>query len=197
MTLGKLALASALGMLVTGLAVYFLTSPPPAPPAALQLTAPSTPADAAPPDSSAERDAREAERLAEFEQEVEHLRALLDGSAPADASADAALPVDTSPDASPRPTPLAIRSAVIASEVPGGCKKALSDEAFDRLLQQYPALRQLPPENLRIIKNASPECPCTPDTRGQVLCEDWCRSQGFVPLLSGCGANHKCQCANL
>ncbi len=192
MTLGKLALASVLGMLVTGTAVYFLTSPSPAPPVAPPLV----PADAAPADSSTEQDAREDERLAELAQEVERLRALLDGSAPADANADPAPPIgDAAPAASLRVEGGPLPSPVAAPEAPGVCKPAMSEEAFTRLLESFPALRQLPPTQLQRLKNASPDCPCTLDPKDQRVCMEWCSSQSdlFFRLKGQCISN-KCQC---
>jgi hypothetical protein len=188
-TLGRLAFGAMLGMLVTAAAVYMLTPPPTRPPVTGPSLEASTPAD----DAAIDR-AAEPQDLVELQQELERLRALLDGGALVDASADASLPVDAAPDASLRV--VASAPPPIAPNMRGVCRNALPDAVFNNLLQQVPAMRQLPPEILRGVKSASPECACTPDPKGQVLCENWCESKGFFALFSKCVAN-KCQCANL
>ena len=243
MTLRTLALASALGMLASGLTVYFMPLPGVEPP--LQAsTAPTTSGNAS--DAAPERDARLADNN---EQSAEHHTRLEAGpgdanvadgddarelhqaaddlsaprppveEVPAGRSAQplpaedasgppaAATPRATAP-ATPPPitalpvdrrsagggqgptlaTPPALTAlpAQIAASLLSACKPAMPEDAFAWLLYTTPALRQLPPEQLALLKNASPTCACASDIVGQVACETWCRSQGFVALPFGC-----------
>jgi hypothetical protein len=186
MTLGRLALAAALGMVLTGVAVYALTAPTVRPPGIAPGPEASALLEDAPGDSTAERD-----DLAELQREIERLRALLDASATADPLLDASVSDGGSADAS-----VSVR-APAPPVLPASrfCTKPLPDQVIRALIAQVPAVRQLPPEKLDLLidvaRRGSPECACSLQPSELAICADWCRAKGFP--LSRCVVS-KCQC---
>jgi hypothetical protein len=186
-TLGRLTLAAALGMALTGLTVYALTVPTGRPPVVAPGPSPeaSAPLKDAADDSTAERD-----DLAELQREVERLRALLDASIIADASLDASVSDDGGAEASVRaPAPPVLPA-------PRSCSKPLPDRVVTALFAQVPALRELPPDKLAALlenmRKGSPECDCSTDPFELTLCADWCRAKGLPTSRCVVG---KCQCS--
>jgi hypothetical protein len=187
MTPGRLALGAALGMLLTGLAVYVLTAPTVRQPVVAPSPEASTPIQDAPGDSTAERD-----ELAELEREIERLRALLDASTTADASQDASVSHDGGAETSVRvraPAPPVLPASPF-------CSRPLPDHVIRALFAQVPALREAPPEKLaamiELMRRGSPECTCSPNPSELAICADWCKAKGFP--ISRCVVG-KCQCS--
>ena len=211
MTLRKLALGSALGMLASGLAAYLLPLPRASPPVPAPSSAPSTStaADAAP--TPTER----AAHLAEMEQEIARLRALLDAG-PADGSAAAPDDARTSvledatasppENASPKDLPQdRSRYAPVASApispvtsmpdlAPDSCREPMSAEQFAALARTFPSVRQLPPDKIALLKSASPACTCGVTLGSFARCQSWCRSQGYPPEKATCDQHQLCHC---
>ena len=211
MTLRKLALGSALGMLASGLAAYLLPLPQASPPAPAPSVAPSarTVENAAPTPT-----ARSA-HLAEMEQEIARLRALLDagpgdGSAavPDDASTSALedataaphehaspkdLPQDRSQYAPVAPAPIGPVTAM-PDLAPDSCRERMSAEQFAALARTFPSVRQLPPDKIALLKSASPACTCGVAPGSFARCQSWCRSQGYSPEKATCDQYQRCHC---
>ncbi len=199
MTLRNLALASTLGMLASGLVGYFLPVSPTSAP--MRTSAPP-----APPPEDALPDHHAPVDLAEAEQEIARLRALLT-DAPSDASATApdARSAPETEDASPPDVQRVLQDGAAAQDAtekppasmialpPGHCRDEMTQEVFDWLLYRVPAMRQLPAEKLRLMKSASPTCACPATPAGQARCEGWCSSQGFAVFQAVCDQGW-CRC---
>lgn len=182
MRLDRLVLAASLGMLVTATTVYMLTPPP-----ALHRSVTPGPEGSARADGATIDRAPKQDDVAELRREVERLRAILDAARPPDALPDASPTLDANTDA----------SALVTSTAPPVnlpqqplCAKSMPEEMFAYILSQVPRLRQLPPEQVEMMRRGSVECACIPGPSAAAHCEDWCAAKGF--FRSRCSG--KCEC---
>lgn len=186
MKLSRLVLASALGMAVAGGIVHVMTTPEPRQPVASSANNP--PIDVLGPDA--------APTIAEIESEIARLLALLDASTRADVPVDAVSEAEPTDEASVQLSSAPPRPLTAPPGLAGPCAKPLPPGFFEFFLSQFPQYRQLPPDQLELMRRAivegSSRCSCFVGSAGDAACADWCRGKG---LASGrCGAEGLCAC---
>jgi len=196
MTLRRLVLVAAAGMLLTSLTVY-LTVPAPGLVAATGV-------------SRAAAASRHREEVAAMRAELERLHALLDRvqaeSKPVqdvESAQDSTQNVEPPPrdelgtsgaaaDARPAPDGGTAVTGPVLSE---GCAVPAPEAVWNRMLAEMPQLRQLPPERFELLQNVmlhgSPHCVCEQSQAGEARCADWCRAKGLP--RGGCNAG-RCSC---
>jgi hypothetical protein len=200
MTLRRLVLATAAGMLLTSLTVY--------------LMAPATRVVAATGVSRAAATSGHRDEVAALRAELERLHALLDriqadsGSGEGkpvqdvQSTQDATQIVESQPGialgtsaaaAGAKPAPEGGTNALpVLSE---GCAVPVPEAAWNRILAEMPQFRQLPPERFELLQNimlhGSPHCVCEQNQAGTARCVNWCQAKGFPRGTCNAG---RCSC---
>jgi hypothetical protein len=192
MTLSRLILGCTLGMLITGLSVYTLTSPP------KRKEAPQTPPTSSEPaEDSGDTDGARASDPPE-DSDPTNQETFDAGEVVSDASPEDASPADASPQDEPAPKRKAKASTAGPQPVDPNnhiCHVPLSDQVFNHLWNNVPALRLLPPDQVKLMRYGTGRCPCRVGAAGDVKCANWCRSWPKRSYQGGgCRPDNLCGC---
>ena len=178
MTLSRLILGCTLGMLITGLSVYTLTSPP-----RREEASQTSPTSSVPAEGSGETDGATASDPVEESDPPEGGSMDVDAAAQeasdaGEVASDASTPDASAVDKPPR-KPKTKTPAVGPQPIDPNnhiCHVPLSDQAFRVLWNNVPALRQLPPDQIKLMRYGTGRCPCGVGAAGNTKCASWCRS---------------------